>query len=84
MPCRWRGRRDVHDMSRRGKYMPYTTCLIGVGDTYTTCHVLNRSDWLPVPSYPGPPYALTLFEILFGCLHAEHAACLNGCNNIAF
>jgi hypothetical protein len=42
------------------------------------------SYWLSAPTYPGPPYALTLSEVLFGCLHAEHAACLSGCNNIAF
>jgi hypothetical protein len=34
--------------------------------------------WLPAPSHLGPPYALTLSQLLFGCLHKGDAGCMSG------
>jgi hypothetical protein len=35
--------------------------------------------WLPASSHLGPPYALTLSELMFGCLHKGGAGCMSGC-----
>jgi hypothetical protein len=40
--------------------------------------------WLYVPSRLGSPYALTLSELLFGCLHKGDAGCMSRCKTNHF
>lgn len=40
---------------------------------------LYPPDWLAVPSHLGSLHALTLFEIMFGCLYVEITTCMSGC-----
>jgi hypothetical protein len=46
---------------------------------YIYVYIHYPSDWLPTSSYLGSPHALTLFEIMFGCLYEEVTVCINGC-----
>jgi hypothetical protein len=56
---------------------------IGLGPSWAL-HVLWPYVWLPASSRLGPPYALTLSELLFGFLHKGDASCMSGCKTSYF
>lgn len=58
--------------------MIFATSIILVPHHYFIKFTNHLIDY-PFRHILGHPFALTLFEILFGCLHAEYAAWLNGC-----
>jgi hypothetical protein len=63
-------------------------CLLCDQEEETILHILFLLHcpyvWLHVTSRLGPPYALTISELLFGCLHKGDTNCMSGCKTSHF